>query len=516
MRAFVGGWTWVLAALSLAVVGTAGEPEYPDHVLYTLVGDEPFDDLGLSIVPLGEVDGDGVPDFAVAEPGGNLDPGRVQFVSGASGAIIRTLDAPEDVLSYAQQMGGHGDLDGDGVLDVAISAILRGSADHFFDVRSGATGERLLTVPISTTDITRIRIVDDLDRDGHTDLIVGQGYDRNLPFHLRRQYSKLGFVAAYTRDGKLLWRTRGKREYDLFGQSFCQIYDRTGDGVPDIATTAPLRETAFRENLVEPEPIYFLDGATGAIYDRVELYTQPIKFGYTIESLGDFNGDGFDEIVLGSPMAPNHGYPGAGMVSVLDGATWVPLWETRGQDYNRWYVGSAMYGDRLGIRLTVTPDFDGDGAFDVLVGTERGGFIGLDSRRVYWYSGRTGDLLAGIENDVNDSAFGQGVASVGDLNNDGVPDLLIGAPGHRPRDARTNPDHFPHGALYAVRVPQDRPRFIRGDANADGRVTLSDCIAILNYLFAGGESSCVEAMDLDRSNEVRGNDAVYLALCLFR
>ena len=56
---------------------------------------------------------------------------------------------------------------------------------------------------------------------------------------------------------------------------------------------------------------------------------------------------------------------------------------------------------------------------------------------------------------------------------------------------------------------------MRGDANADGRVDLSDAVATLQYLFAGGSTSCLDAADADDTGVVEITDPVFLLGALF-
>ncbi|MEM7231100.1 MAG: hypothetical protein AAF517_02930, partial [Planctomycetota bacterium] len=58
--------------------------------------------------------------------------------------------------------------------------------------------------------------------------------------------------------------------------------------------------------------------------------------------------------------------------------------------------------------------------------------------------------------------------------------------------------------------------FVRGDANLDGRVDLSDSVRILGFLFLGSERpACMKAADTEDSGSVSLNDAIYLVNFLF-
>ena len=59
------------------------------------------------------------------------------------------------------------------------------------------------------------------------------------------------------------------------------------------------------------------------------------------------------------------------------------------------------------------------------------------------------------------------------------------------------------------------PFFVRGDANADGALVVSDPVATLAFLFAGVEADCLDALDADDSGEIDLTDAVYALHYLF-
>jgi hypothetical protein len=92
----------------------------------------------------------------------------------------------------------------------------------------------------------------------------------------------------------------------------------------------------------------------------------------------------------------------------------------------------------------------------------------------------------------------------GDLNGDGAPDLLLSEASNIGHD----------GAVYMVSAPS--PDFIRGDANGDGRVEISDPVAVMGKLFLGNPTPlCQDGADADDDGVLSVTDLIYLLSHLF-
>src|SRR5690606_9133334 len=72
------------------------------------------------------------------------------------------------------------------------------------------------------------------------------------------------------------------------------------------------------------------------------------------------------------------------------------------------------------------------------------------------------------------------------------------------------------GTVHVVSFRPDSAPFIRGDADLDGRIWLTDAVVILRYLFEAGEAPCLEAMDQERNGHVSVADAIILCQHLFQ
>ena len=130
---------------------------------------------GLGLASLGDLDGDGVPDYAVGSPGEGAG-GLVRVHSGADGSLLRTHAAPAAGDAFGFALGGGTDLDRDGVAELVVGAPRWGAAPGSVWAFSGATGSELLRLD-GTAAIdwfgAAVAGAGDFDGDGHGDLVDG-------------------------------------------------------------------------------------------------------------------------------------------------------------------------------------------------------------------------------------------------------------------------------------------------------------------------------------------------------
>ena len=136
-------------------------------------------------------------------------------------------------------------------------------------------------------------------------------------------------------------------------------------------------------------------------------------FGESLSDAGDVNGDGVPDLIVGAPNDDNNGFR-SGSVQVFSGSDGAVLYT---------FLGDSA-GDQFGRSVSGAGDINGDGFDDVIVGAP------YDDNRVgsaKVFSGLDGSVLYTFNGDSFDDRFGASVSGAGDVNGDGVPDLIVGA-----------------------------------------------------------------------------------------
>ncbi|HEX2897551.1 MAG TPA: FG-GAP-like repeat-containing protein, partial [candidate division Zixibacteria bacterium] len=214
-------------------------------------------------------------------------------------------------------------------------------------------------------------------------------------------------------NGDTLYTFIGAAEDDQFGYSVASGGDFNNDGYEEIVVGATYRY-ATGENESE---VYVFSGQTGAVLYVYTSQSIDDLFGITVWSRGDLNNDGFADLVIGAPNNDGNGVD-AGRVYAFSGQTGDTLFLFSGESEN----------DFLGQSVAVA-DINNDNYDDLIIGTGENISPGLccGAGKVYVLSGLDGDTILVINGKVQD-IFGYRVAPAGDVDNDGFTDILVGTP----------------------------------------------------------------------------------------
>jgi len=194
---------------------------------------------------------------------------------------------------------------------------------------------------------------------------------------------------------------------DSFGWVAEAVGDQNGDGASEYIIGAIFNS----EGGPAAGKAYVYDGASGALIHTV-VGRPNERLGFSVAGGDDIDGDGTPDYVIGAPGF----FANASRVLILSGA-----------DHSVLYELTDGVGSLFGFDVNMAGDVDGDGHADVVIGAGTAG-PGIEGR-VDLISGADGSVLWSTPGPVGFAFFGMAVSGLDDLTGDGVPEQGVGAPG---------------------------------------------------------------------------------------
>jgi hypothetical protein len=394
--------------------------EYRVHV-----GPDNWSHYGLDTISVGDLDADGTADYLVSAYSAfnpsNVAAGAAFLYSGASGNLIREHYGDHLNGNFGNGMVAMNDVNGDGVHDYVISEpgypATGGTSSGLTWMYSGADGSVIYTIP-SVESMPfygrSMTAVPDFNGDGIGDLAVG---NHGTSTH---GYLFNGSVFLYSgADGSLMREFHGVGDRQHFGFALENCGDMNGDGHPDLLVASRSMEDNVARGIVS-----LFCGRTQSLLQTLDsphhASTEANLFGHHMLSLGDWNGDGYQELAVADQLASSPTLDHCGAVYIYDGRTSNLI--------------KTIYGDgndrRLGFPLVAIGDVDGDGFRDFASAQlARTNEVFADGT-VIFYSGADGQAVHRMHGEIHHGVFGRAIADATDLNGDGRDEVLIGAPGY--------------------------------------------------------------------------------------
>jgi hypothetical protein len=364
-------------------------------------GEKGDDRAGASVSMAGDINGDGLDDVVVGAP--HADPNG--YGSGRAYVVLGKADTDRVLLSHVAQGTGGFAMDGE--------------EGHGF-----AGGS--------------VSGVGDVNGDGVADVVVGSGFGGYVVFGKPdTEPVQLADVAA------------GIGGFVMGAGGASGAGDVNGDGLTDLIAAATYKPdpegigARIRNWVVfgkaDTEPVTFEDIEQGIggfyLHEAEHEATYPQQ---AVNGVGDFDGDGLSDVVMASFNASGY----AGRAYVVFGKTdteAVSLVEV-GQGTGGFALDGENADDYFGGSVSGAGDVNGDGLADFVAGAAHADPSGRDSGRAYVVFGTEGpvnvtlaDVAQGIggfvmDGEAVDHKAGGSVSGAGDVNGDGLADLIVGAP----------------------------------------------------------------------------------------
>ena len=389
---------------------------------FKLIGEHANDISGSVINVLGDINGDGIDDFIIgahnASPEGKQQAGKsyvifgnnqgwktpfeLSSLNGVNGFVLHGAHHGD---GSGSSVGNAGDINGDGINDFFV----------------GAPFANYQGIDAS---------------DGKTYVIFGSKQSWSSPFELSSLNGNNGFFILGEQSD----------DSDYSGAAVSNIGDINGDGITDLLIGAPgtpgyhkgKSYVVFGSNQgwSNPFSLSSLNGVNGFI---IKGGSPGDNSGNSVSGIGDINGDGLNDFIIGAYQASVGNRTNAGKSYVIFGSNqpWVsPFLLSSLNGLNGFTLYGESSGDNSGSSVSGVGDINGDKINDFIIGAYPASksyvifgkknmkqkFIDLSS-----LNGTNGFILKG-ENDATGSSVSGGF----DINNDGIDDLFIGAPGGSP------------------------------------------------------------------------------------
>lgn len=516
---------------------------------------------GWDVMPVGDMNGDGLEELCVAAPGYTSDStGRVYVYSGSDYSVLLQIDGEAVDDMFGASVAG-ADLNGDGLADLLVAAPENngnGTVYIFY-------GDSLLApaaLPATDADAMieglrhggmfgyEIAVLSDIDADDCSDVAISE------PDWIRANLSSLypdaeGYVHVYsglTLDP--LYVLSGDRNKDAFGMMVREVGDVNDDGAPDlmVGATHIINE---QQHAVGRAHLYTAaDGTLLRVYMGEVLGD---AFGYGIAGPGDLNHDGYDDIILGAHHINTLGYQ-TGEAYIFYGEPISGPDSVYASSADMTYVGvDSAYN--FGGDIEALGDINADGFDDYAIAAFHWVLDG--SGIVYLYSGLNGSLIAEIGDTLTRGGFGYHFNLTWDIDGDGIRDMAVGSPTHPPNGILVGPGEVKFFAIgdldndlvlagadnctdianpgqqnsdgdlwgdacdncAAVSNPDQGITIgMTGDVNTNGSLTSADIIYMVGYVFKGSNPPlpCAASGDVNCNGSVTSADIIYLVAHVFK
>ncbi len=467
----------------------------------------PLDDhmAGFSVSSAGDVNGDGLDDFIIGAPGGDTGFGDSYVVFGTTTSTDVNLST----------------LAADG-LGFVINGEITNSTNGPLPGQAGWS----------------VSSAGDVNGDGYDDLIIGSPYTYEGNFEAGTAYVVFGSAVPSNVDLDTLgtdgFSLSSGGLYAYTGFSVSSAGDVNGDGFDDILVGAPFETNAT--GAYAGAAYVVLGNNTGLAGTDIDLSaldtnnsqgfsiidsatTVNEANGWSVSSAGDVNGDGFADIIIGSPDAGNDysGFAGYGEAFVIFGRdnTTTPFAQidlANLASSEGFSISGAGLDEQAGFSVSSAGDVNGDGYDDLIIG-EAGSVADSEAGQAYVVFG--GDSLSTLNfeppagnpegftpadgfiiSGIPAGLYNISVSSAGDFNGDGYDDIIIGAVDATTGSTDAGQAYLIYGAAGGI-----------GSNNAEGQTVLDLSLLSPNEGFdiQGAVAGDLAGLSVSGAGDVNGD-----------
>lgn len=404
-----------------------------------LVGEE-AGDIARFVTPAGDVNNDGLADILVYAPGvdvGSSPMGTAVYLVQSPVSGTRDLSSADAtffgsnnlyVPGFGLDVRGLGDLDNDGFDDFGMTQVTNPSnvliayGPILGDFQIADLTDRIVG-DLGASTGQGFAPAGDLDGDGNDDILVGEFTQDFGVGSVSIVYGPV--IGDVSLTGAV--RMFGENSGDEAGRKVASG-DVSGDGVTDFIIGAPGRDLGGDDAGI----VYVVEGPVTSDFDlsiaqgKLVGEGEDDAAGLRLDFAGDVNNDGFGDVLVGGnfngPNSQGAAYLVYGPINgTIDLANADAVF--RGVDF----------GDRAGWAVSAAGDVNGDGYDDLLVGARYSDANGVFSGEAYLVFGPVSGIQSLTDADVTFSAVAEGdeigssLAGVGDVDGDGLDDIVIGS-----------------------------------------------------------------------------------------
>ncbi len=461
--------SWIIISLLILIPGSAQQvrAETIDLAQATSswTGEANYDNAGVSINSVGDVNGDGYEDILIGAHNndeGNNNAGKVYLIWGKEKAWQRDNSLTQADVSFIGEMeydnagiaiAYAGDVNGDGLGDFLIGAPNNdergentGKVYLFFGKKEGWAKK----IPLAQADAAllgerpgdsagnALSFAGDVNGDGYDDFLVGAKNNDDGGDNSGKCYLVLGKAGNWDKKMKLSSAIAfiGEDRDDKAGENLSFAGDVNGDGYDDFIIGAPSKFN----NGPDSGKCYLILGRAGTFAQRLDLSRADASFfsnqpgektGNAISFAGDVNQDGLSDFIIGADGNSDRG-KATGKCYLFFGKEKNWKRDTPLSSANIFFYGEKA-GDHFGSAVAYAGDVKGQGTEGFLISASRNDEAGKNAGKIYIFNAKTSwaqdveasSASATILGEKKYEYIGNSLAYGGDINADGLPDLLF-------------------------------------------------------------------------------------------